>query len=142
MGPRRLTCSPSAQHWDKKWHSITSIRDARTGGASTRSGRRRLIVAVAATGIVHTVKKIDSISTAAETTKRMPTDDELNSPYVIVVELMCALCLEREMTQLPYGVMLKHLDCSGCGERGYMLTTGQPIYGDQEIGTEIMPGEG
>jgi len=101
-----------------------------------------LIVAVAATGIVHTVKKIDSISTAAETTKRMPTDDELNSPYVIVVELMCALCLEREMTQLPYGVMLKHLDCSGCGERGYMLTTGQPIYGDQEIGTEIMPGEG
>ena len=118
-----------------------SIRDARTGGASTRSGRRRLIAAVAAMETARIAKATDSTSTAAETTKRMPTDDELDSPYVIVVELMCALCLEREMTQLPYGVMLKHLDCSGCGERGYMLTTGQPIYGDQEIGTEIMPGE-
>ena len=71
----------------------------------------------------------------------MPTDDELDSPYVIVVELMCMSCLYREITQLPYGVMLKNLDCTACGEYGYILTTGQPIYGDQEIGTEIMPGE-
>jgi hypothetical protein len=118
-----------------------SIRTERTGGASTRNGHRSWTAAAGATGTARIAKATDSTSTAEETPKRMPTDDQLDSPYVIVVELMCIGCFHREITQIPYGIMLRNMECSECGESGYLITTGQPIYGDQEIGIDMMPGD-
>lgn len=49
---------------------------------------------------------------------------EKNLPHS-VSELICINCKWRGIVVYPTSVYLKNLECSGCGETGYMIVTGE-----------------
>ena len=44
-----------------------------------------------------------------------------------VAELLCVRCLKRWIGVYPVDVLLKEIECPGCGEDGAVIKTGQPI---------------
>lgn len=50
-----------------------------------------------------------------------------------VSETICLKCLKRTITVRPEVTKLKQLECSGCGEIGYIIETGEEIFTDANI---------
>lgn len=52
----------------------------------------------------------------------------------IVGETICLKCYHRWIAVIPERLLLKHVMCPECGEKGYVIATGQVIleddYGD------------
>ena len=49
-----------------------------------------------------------------------------------VSEAVCLKCLHRWIAVYPQDTPLKLLECPKCGERGYVVKTGQDIGGDAQ----------
>ena len=49
---------------------------------------------------------------------------EDNLPHV-TAEVICVKCLHRFIDVRPTSILLKELECHQCGEKGYIIYTGQ-----------------
>lgn len=59
----------------------------------------------------------------------IPIEEKL--PHV-VQEVACLWCKERWIDVRPEDVWLKDLECPNCGNKGYVIGTGQPLPEDDE----------
>lgn len=51
---------------------------------------------------------------------------EKNMPHVSR-EIICVKCLARFVSVAPAALLLRNMECGGCGEVGYCVDTGQGV---------------
>ena len=45
--------------------------------------------------------------------------------YYTVAEMICLMCTKRFIDVRPEGLLLKDMVCPGCGQKGYIIETGE-----------------
>ena len=45
--------------------------------------------------------------------------------YYTVAEMICLMCTKRFIDVRPEGLLLKDIVCPGCGQKGYIIETGE-----------------